>query len=102
MTLSEVKAVLETTGFPVAYRYHRIEPSMPYICYMESYSNNFAADNTVYLPVKHIQIELYTGSKSPEAEETVEHALNGLFFWDKTETYIESEKCYQVIYEIEV
>lgn len=68
---------------------------------MVSYSNNFVADGAVYYPVLHIQIELYTQLKNPEAEDKVEKALSSLV-WEKTETYIDSEACYQILYEIEV
>lgn len=74
---------------------------MPFICYMEAYSNNFAADGVTYLPVSHAQVELYTAIKDLEAEGKVETTLSS-FVWEKTETYIETEKCYQILYEIEV
>lgn len=103
MTLEEIKNLLESTGFPITYRdWPESEaPPMPYICYLVSYSNNFAADGGVYCKINHIQIELYTKLKDPEAEDKVEKALSSLF-WDKTETYIDTEKCYQILYEIEV
>lgn len=103
MSLPEIKAMLETSGFPVTYRAWPVKkaPPLPYICYLVSYSNNFGADNCVYYPVNHIQVELYTELKDPNAEDKVETALSSLF-WEKTEEYIDSEKCYQILYEIEV
>jgi len=46
-------------------------------------------------------VELYSKTKDPTSEALIE----GLFdaneiYWDKTETYIESEGLYQVLYEI--
>lgn len=103
MTLEEIKNLLESTGFPVTYREwpKNQVPPMPYICYLESYSNNFAADGEVYCVFNHIQIELYTKLKDPEAEGKVQKALSSLF-WEKTENRINTEKCYQILYEIEV
>ena len=103
MTLEEIKRALESAGFPVNYRSwpEREAPSMPYICYYVSGSDNFAADGMVYYPVNQIQVELYTELKDTEAEAALETALAS-FYWNKTETYIDAEQCYQIAYEIEV
>ncbi len=103
MTLSEVDVLLKTTGLPVTYRTwpENEAPPLPFVCYVEAGSNNFAADGVVYYPVKRMQVELYTKLKDPETEGKVEAALSS-FFWEKTETYLSTEKCYQILYEIEV
>lgn len=103
MTLEDIVNMLEGTGLPVVYRAwpEKQAPPLPYICYLVSYTNNFSADGKVYCPINHLQIELYTELKEPRTEGKVEKALSSLF-WDKTETYIDSEKCYQITYEIEV
>lgn len=103
MRLEDITAMLKGTGLPVAYRAwpERKAPPLPYICYLVSYSNNFSADGVVYAPFDHILIELYTKIKSPETEDKVENALAS-FFWEKEETYIDTERCYQITYEIEV
>ena len=106
MTLEELKNILEATGFPVAYS-HFVEtennplPELPFICYLEIFASNFSADNKVYKNIKNIQIELYTDKKDEQAEIKVESVLNEneLFFYS-SETYIESEKIYQKIYEV--
>ena len=103
MTLEEFKSILESTGFPVTYHSwpESKAPPMPYICYYVSGSDNFAADGVVYYPVNQLQVELYTELKEPEAEAALETAL-AFFYWNKTETYIDTEQCYQIVYEIEV
>lgn len=103
MTLEDIKSLLESTGLPVTYRAwpENEAPPLPFICYLAAYSNNFAADGGVYYLINHIQIELYTKLKDPESEGKVEKALSSLF-WEKNETYIDTEKCYQILYEIEV
>lgn len=103
VTLEQIKVMLESTGLPVTYRAwpKNKAPNLPYICYLVAYSNNFGADNAVYYPISHLQIELYTNLKDPETEDNVEKALSSLF-WEKSEYYIDSEQCYQIIYEIEV
>ncbi|MDI9479520.1 MAG: hypothetical protein QM229_01800, partial [Bacillota bacterium] len=66
-----------------------------------AYSSNFGADNKVHKEIPNYQVELYTKTKDPAAEALIE----GLFddndiYWEKTETFIESEGLYQVLYEI--
>lgn len=94
-------ALLKTTNLPVAYHHFTSPPSPPYVVYLFSYSSNFGADNKVYDAQKNFQVELYTKAKDLTSEALIE----GLFdandiFWDKTETYIDSEDLYQVLYEI--
>lgn len=103
MRLEELKTLLETTGMPVTYRAwpENEAPPLPFICYLVAYSNNFGADNRVYHKISHIQVELYTKQKDQSSEDKVENALSS-FYWDKTEEYIDSERCYQILYEIEV
>lgn len=103
MSLEQLRELLEGTEFPAAYRAWPIKkaPPMPYLCYLVAYSNNFAADGQVYHPIDHIQVELYTRQKNSSAEEKVETVLSGMY-WEKTETYIETEHCFQIVYEIEV
>lgn len=103
MKLEEFEKVLESTGLPVAYYAfpENEAPPLPFICYLVSYTDNFFADNKVYQMINHIQIEVYTKEKNIEIEEKVEKALSS-FLWDKTETYLDDEKCFEIIYELEV
>ena len=105
MTLSEVDVLLKTTGLPVTYRAwpENEAPPLPFVCYVEAGSNNFAADGVVYHTAQRYTIELYTEEKDPETEAKLEAALTGAgIFWTKDETYIESERMNEIIYEIEV
>ncbi len=93
--------LLKSTGLPVAYHHFTSPPSPPYIVYLFSYSSNFGADNKVHSQAHNYQVELYTKTKDPAAEALIE----GLFdandiYWEKTETYIEGEGLFQVLYEI--
>ena len=93
--------LLKTTGLPVAYHHFTSPPTPPYIVYLFSYNSNFGADNKVYDAAKNFQVELYTKTKDLASEKLIEDALNGAdVYWEKTETYIESEGLYQVLYEI--
>jgi hypothetical protein len=55
-----------------------------------------------YFPIMEIDIELYTDQKDPKIEKKLEDLLvdSGIFF-DKTETWIDSEKLYEVLYSFE-
>ena len=94
-------ALLKTTNLPVAYHHFTSPPSPPYVVYLFAYNTNFGADNKVYSGAKNFQVELYAKAKDLASEKLIEDALNGAdVYWEKTETYIESEGLYQVLYEI--
>ena len=102
--MDKIITILEELGLPFAYD-HFTEgegPDPPFLCYRCPNSDNFAADGTVYFPITEIDIELYTDKKDPKIEKELEDLLvkSGIFF-DKTETCIESEKLYEVLYSFE-
>ena len=103
MTLTEVRDMLAETGISFTYHHWENPPGLPYGVYLDPYSNNFAADDIVYLPVTHVQIELYADEKDPEAEASIESALtaHGIYY-EKECTYIPDQRLYETIYEIEV
>ncbi len=94
-------AMLKTTGLPVAYHHFESPPTPPYIVYLFSYSSNFGADNKVHSQADNYQVELYTTIKDPVREKLIEDLFDEHdIYWEKTETFIESEDLYQVLYEI--
>lgn len=102
MEAEEIKVLLETSGLPVAYRFYRQPPPLPYLVWLEDSTDNFYADGLVYKKVRRIRVELYTDQKDPAAEARLENALAGLP-WQKTgEELIESENFFESIYEFEV
>lgn len=101
MTQEELARRLAATGLPVAYRAFRTRQDPPYICYVYVYDAQFFADDVMYYSTGHYQVELYTAAKDPAAEARAEAALEGLC-WEKSEEYLQDEKVYQILYEIEV
>lgn len=105
MTYQEVAQMVEGIGFPYAYDHfdegNAADP--PFICFFFEGSEDFAADNTNYQKIRPLTVELYTDNKDFSLEETVEAALNsaGLVF-SRYETYIDSERMYEVSYETQV
>lgn len=103
MTLEEVYTKLSETELPVCYKAwpEGGAPPLPYICYFFYKDDNFAADGIVYHSSMKLAVELYTEKKDEESEKALEDVLSD-FYYDKEESYIDSEKCYQISYELEV
>lgn len=105
MTHEEIVEMLEEVGLPLAYD-HFAEgesPEPPFICFLFPGSENFSADNVVYAEFQNLNVELYTDEKNPELEERIESVLNRHeLFWNKSEVWIETEKMYEVLYQMTV
>lgn len=99
--MEELLQILSGTQIPFAY-HHFAEgesPEPPFICYLLPGSNNFSADGMVYYKINEVHIELYTDLKDLAVEQQLEDVLDehGIFY-NKSETWIESEKLYEVLY----
>lgn len=102
--MEELLQILSETQIPFAY-HHFAEgesPDPPFICYLLPGSNNFSADGKVYYKINEVHIELYTDLKDLAVEQQLEDVLDehGIFY-NKSETWIESEKLYEVLYTFE-
>ena len=105
MTRADIPEMIRSMGLPFAYD-HFAEgesPDPPFLVYLYPGSDNFAADGTVYFKRDKLHVELYTDKKDDDLEDRVESILNrnGLYY-NKTETWIPSEKLYEVLYQTEV
>ena len=103
--MEELLQILNETQIPFAY-HHFAEgesPEPPFICYLLPGSNNFPADGKVYYKINEVHIELYTDLKDLVVEQQLEDVLDehGIFY-NKSETWIESEKLYEVLYIFEM
>lgn len=105
MTYDEINEMMQEIGLPNAY-HHFAEgesPNPPFLLFLSPGENTFGADNLMYISFKRLHIELYTDEKSPETEERVEEVLlQHNLYYTKSETWIESEKLYEVLYTLEV
>ncbi len=92
-------------GLPFAY-HHFSEgesPKPPFLIFLSPGEHTFSADNLMYHSFKRLDIELNTDEKSPETEQKVEEILRQHnIYYTKTETWIEPEQLYEVLYETEV
>ena len=104
-TDDEIAEMMEEIGLPFAY-HHFAEgesPAPPFLLFLSPGENTFSADNLAYFSCKQLDIELYTDKKQPELEEQVESVLSQHeIYYTKTETFIDSEELYEVLYEMEV
>ncbi|MGG3924905.1 hypothetical protein ABET51_02725 [Metabacillus fastidiosus] len=101
MTLIELKKILEATGYPVAYSHFDEQQTSPFITYLVHDSPSFFADNKVYKKINDVLIELYTTKKDLVAEKKLEDLLDeNEISYEADETFIESEKLFQRIYEV--
>ena len=103
--MEELLQILSEIQIPFVY-HHFAEgesPEPPFICYLLPGSNNFSADGKVYYKINEVHIELYTDLKNLAVEQQLEDVLDehGIFY-NKSETWIESEKLYEVLYTFEM
>lgn len=103
--MESLTAIMEEIGLPFAY-HHFAEgesPDPPFICFLTTGSDNFAADGRDYFKIDRIHVELYTDRKDPVLENSVETVLDrhGIFY-NKSEVWIESERLYEVLYQFEL
>lgn len=103
MTQAELYQALKSLGMPVAYGSFSTPVTPPFITYQFAYSSDLIADNQNYVDISNFQVELYTAKKDLAAEKLVQDKLKELGLpYSKVETFLEEEKLYQVIYEIQL
>ena len=105
MTYKEIATMVSSIGLPYAY-YQFPEgtgQALPFVVFFYSEIKDLYADETNYQRIAKLNIELYTEEKDFEKEATVEGILqnSGLTYY-KEENYIDSEKMWQIAYEMEV
>lgn len=103
--MEELLQMLQEMQIPFAYHHfaegEAVNP--PFICYLLPGSNNFSADGKVYFKINEVRIELYTDLKDLAVEQQVEDVLDEHeIFYNKSETWIESERLYEVLYTFEM
>lgn len=101
MTYLDLIQEMRDLGFPCTYHHFNTPPATPYTVVLYAYSADVQADNHNYTEVGNYQLELYHTIKHPPSEKLIENRLRELRLpYQKTETYIESEGLYQIIYQV--
>ena len=105
MTYEQIAEMMEETGLSFAY-HHFAEgesPASPFLIFLSPGEKTFSADNSMYFSFKKLDIELYTDVKNTELERQIESVLKKhKIYYTKSEVQIESEKLYEVLYQMEV
>ena len=105
MTPQQVNIMLETIGVPVAYYQFKEGAGQqpPFACFFYGDNNDVIADNSNYVRVDRLFVELYTDDKDFALEKTVETTLNnyGIVF-DKSEDYIDAERMHVTVYQSDI
>jgi len=100
--MQDLKNLLEQLGIPVAYNHFNTATNPPFVVYRRDSTSNFGADNKVYKKINNYYVELYTEFKNPALEEQLESIFyeNNIFYEVESETYIDTEQMYEVVYSI--
>lgn len=105
MTYKDIMDMVVESGIPYAYDHfaENDAPNPPYIVFMLPGRDDFLADDSHYIKVTTLTFELYTEYKDPELENRIDSVLesHGVIYY-KSEVWIDSEKLYEVRYEMEV
>lgn len=105
MTYKEVAKMVKSIGLPYAYYQfpEGTNQKLPFVCYFYGGIDDIHADNSNYQRIERLNIELYTKDKDFAKEAMVETALaNYEMSYLKEDSYIDSEKMWQIAYEMEV
>lgn len=108
MTKEQIEQMLDEMGIP--YRYHHFtqkemkDVNLPIMVWIVPGTDNFFADGQTYHKIKQLDIELYTDQKDWNLEEKLEEILDKYgIAWEQTASeWIESEKMWESLYEMEV
>lgn len=100
--MQDLKILLEGLNIPVAYDHFNTETNPPFLVFRRYSQSNFGADNIVYEKINNYYIYLVTEYKDPTLEEQLEAILTSaeIYYNVESEEYIDTEKCYQIVYSI--
>lgn len=106
MKLTELVALLNATGIPVAFSHFKNTsispaPKPPFITYTTPNDEGFKADNKNYYNITDVDIELYTTKKDLQLEKQIEDLLKEHDLpYSAYQAYIEKEEVFQKTYEV--
>ena len=108
MTPEQIKQML--TEMAVPFRYHHFTQKemedipLPIMVWIVPGTDNFFADGKAYKKIKKLDIELYTDDKDWKLEEKLEVILDkyGIAWQQTASEWLQSEKMWESLYEMEV
>ena len=103
MTLQELKEKCIAAGFKYAYGSFKKPTDPPHLVAITTGTNNFKADNKVYLKHTPIQLDYTYLVKDLKMQNKIEDEILSDIAWDKSEeTYLPDEDVWQVSYFFEI
>lgn len=103
MTHKELKNLLETPGYPVAYYAFKEAKSPPFLAFVRENNENIPADDGVYASWHNYRVELYMDENNPDIEAVFENLFKeNDIYYEVEETYVESERLHVVIFSIQI
>lgn len=103
MTLEELKQRCEKAGFKYAYGTFKEPVVPPHLVAIAVGTDNFMADNKVYLIDTPIQLDYTYIDKDIDMQNKIEDEILGDIAWNKSEeTYLSDEEIWQVSYFFEI
>lgn len=105
MTYQSIATMLNSVGIPTAYHHfdERSGQEPPFICFFYESSADMYADDSNYQKIENLVVELYTDNKDFALEQRLESVLRAAgLTWSRDETYISTERMYEVVYNIVV
>lgn len=99
MTLQELKTRCETQGFQYAYGVFKEPVEPPHLIAICRGTNNYMADNKVYVKDTSVQLDYTYLHKDLEMQSKIENEILSDVAWNKTEEiYLSDEEVWQVSY----
>lgn len=105
MTRKDFATMVRSIGIPSAYQFFSNDTAEdpPFICFFETRDDDVKADNTNYVKIREMVIELYTAEKDFVLENTVEAVLKGAEMVYSVEAeYLDDEHLFLTVYTMEV
>lgn len=101
MELSEIKAILDSIGIPVAYMMFNKPQKLPFIVYYESGTDIRGADALNLLRETEITVELYADRKMPALERQIESLFADREIKKSADTYLKDEKMFMTAFSFD-
>lgn len=103
MTLTDLKTRCTTQGFKYAYGLFKNPTEPPHLVARMRETDNFMADNKVYVKDMPIQLDYTYENKDITEQNKIEDIILADTAWEKTEeVYLQDEKVWQVSYFFEI
>lgn len=105
MTYQEIAGMVEAFGLPCAYLQFEEGSGQdcPFVVFYYPSRDDFMADDSSYAKITTLTIEFYSDNKDFVQESVIETVLDAYgMVYRKEETYIGTEKMFEIIYTMEV